>query len=185
MKRLYDNNTNSIIIISSSSSSSSSSSNSSSSSGSDDEQEDHNDDGDNKDNNNDDEENDDDDNSNNSIERHSWRCCSLRRELSPTHTLQRPGTIVCAWRATHRTFITCNMPCARWYKGTAQLLDSSAIKFDRAEISLVLFHRLKPITDQEGEETGVPLRNPKDELQKMPQTKARKSKPQPRLEQAL
>ena len=33
-----------------------------------------------------------------------------------------PGVIVCKSHATHRAFITCNMPCATWYEGTAQLL---------------------------------------------------------------
>ena len=47
-----------------------------------------------------------------------------------------PGAIVCKSRATHRAHITCNMSCVvvRW--------GSSAIKFDRLEISfiLALFH---------------------------------------------
>ena len=66
--------------------------------------------------------------------------------------------------------------------------DSSAIKFDRAEIVPVsaLFYWLKPLTDEGGEETGVPGENPPDdELQKMPHTKARSFKPQARLEPAL
>ena len=33
-----------------------------------------------------------------------------------------PGAIVCKSRATHRALITCNMSCATWYEGTAQLL---------------------------------------------------------------
>ena len=32
-----------------------------------------------------------------------------------------PGAIVCKSRATHRALITCNMSCATWYEGTAQL----------------------------------------------------------------
>ena len=37
------------------------------------------------------------------------------------------GVIKSKSRATHRALITCNMLCAMWYKGTAQLL--SLIKF--------------------------------------------------------
>ena len=33
-----------------------------------------------------------------------------------------PGAIVCKSRTTHRALITCNMLCATWYEGTAQLL---------------------------------------------------------------
>ena len=62
--------------------------------------------------------------------------------------------------------------------------DSSAIKSDIVELAfiLALFYCLKPLTDEGGEETGVPGENPDDELQKMPHTKARKFKPQARLE---
>ena len=40
--------------------------------------------------------------------------------------------------------------------------DSSAVKFDRVEIAfiLALFYWLKPLTDDGGEETGVPGENP-------------------------
>ena len=41
------------------------------------------------------------------------------------------GAIVCKLRAVHRALITCNMSCATWYEGTAQLL-----RFDRVEIAL-------------------------------------------------
>ena len=62
------------------------------------------------------------------------------------------------------------------------LRNSSAIKFDRVEIaflcSFILLAEL--FTDEGGEET-----TPDDELKKMSQTKARKFKPQPRLEPAL
>ena len=66
--------------------------------------------------------------------------------------------------------------------------DNSAIKFDIAEITfiLALFYWLKLLTDEGGEETGVPAENTSDdELQKMSHTKAQKFKPQPRLEPAL
>ena len=63
-----------------------------------------------------------------------------------------PGTIMCKSHATHRVLITCNMPCGTWYKQTAQLYS------DRIEIAfiLALFYWLKSLTDEGGEETGVP-----------------------------
>ena len=75
--------------------------------------------------------------------------------------------------------------------------DSSARKFDRAEIAFIsaLFYWLKPLTDEElggggggggegGRKPEYPEKSPDDELQKIPQTKARKFKPQPRFEPA-
>ena len=58
--------------------------------------------------------------------------------------------------------------------------DSSAIKFDRVEIAfiLALFYQLM----EEGIKPEYPEKIPDDKLQKMPHTKARKSKPHPRLE---
>ena len=41
------------------------------------------------------------------------------------------------------------------------------------------------LTDEEGEEPGYPEKNPDDELQNMPHTKARKFKPRPRFEPTL
>ena len=40
--------------------------------------------------------------------------------------------------------------------------DSSAVKFDEAEIAftLAVFYWLKPLTNEGGEETGVPGENP-------------------------
>ena len=38
------------------------------------------------------------------------------------------GAIVCKSRATHRALITCNMSCATWYQGTAQLLSFTELK---------------------------------------------------------
>ena len=51
----------------------------------------------------------------------------------------------------------CNMLYAAWYEGTAQPLS-----FDRVEISfiLALLYWLEPLTDEGGEETGVPGENP-------------------------
>ena len=62
--------------------------------------------------------------------------------------------------------------------------DSSAVKSDRVEIAfiLALFYWLKPLNNEGGEETRVPGEKPNNELQKMPQTKAKNFKPQPRLE---
>ena len=53
-----------------------------------------------------------------------------------------PGAIVCKSHAAHQAYITCNLLCATWY--------SSAIKFDRVEITftLALFYWLKPLTDE-------------------------------------
>ena len=49
---------------------------------------------------------------------------------------------------------TCSVPLGR--------RDGSGVKFVRVEIAfiLVLFHWLKPLTDEGGEETGVPAENP-------------------------
>ena len=73
-------------------------------------------------------------------------------------------------------------------------MDSSAIKFDRVEIAfiLALFLFAEPLTDEgRGGGGGGGRRKPEypqkthgDELQKMPHTKARRSKPQARLERA-
>ena len=38
------------------------------------------------------------------------------------------GVIVCKSRATHRALIMCNMSCATWYEGTAQLLSLTEFK---------------------------------------------------------
>ena len=83
---------------------------------------------------------------------------SLRRELSPTRTLK--------WLGRKRVQITCNTSSAYHVQPAVCHLvrrDSSAIKFDRVEIALMLaflFYRLKPLTDEGGEETGVPGENP-------------------------
>ena len=62
-------------------------------------------------------------------------------------------------RVTHRALIKCNMLCATWYEGTAQLLSLTELKY--------------------------PEKTTDDELQKRPHTKVRKFKPQARLEPAL
>ena len=72
------------------------------------------------------------------------------------------------------------MLCATWYEGTTQLLSLTEFKIYFSFILLA-----EQITNEGGEETGVRIETPDDELQKMPHTKAWKSKPQPRLEPAL
>ena len=56
---------------------------------------------------------------------------SLRHELSPTRMLKWPGqscAVTCKSYATHRALIACNMPCASYYEGTAQLLRLTEFK---------------------------------------------------------
>ena len=65
--------------------------------------------------------------------------------------------------------------------------DSSAIKFDRAEIGfiLALSYGLNHFPMKEGRKLEYPEKTPDDELQKMPRSKARKFKLHPTLEPAL
>ena len=82
---------------------------------------------------------------------------SLRREPSPTRTLK--------WPARNRVQITRNTSSAHHLQPAVCHLvrrGSSAIKFYRVEIAfiLALFYWLKPLTDEGGEETGVPRENP-------------------------
>ena len=86
-------------------------------------------------------------------------------------------------RATLWEFIMSNMSCATRYEGTAHLLSLTELK--SRVFQLFFFHRLKPVTDEGRDETGVPGENPDDELQKMSHIKARRFRPQPRLEPAL
>ena len=107
----------------------------------------------------------------NCIERRSSRVVaitSLRRELSPTRTVKRPGR--------NRVQITCNTPSAYHMQPAVCHVvrrDSSASKFDRAEIAfmLALFYWLKQLTEEGGEETECPKKTPDDDLQKMPHSK--------------
>ena len=71
-------------------------------------------------------------NNNNRIERHNLKL------LQPPHCaancLQHVcssglGAIMCKSCATHRTLITCNLQCATWYEGTAQLLSLTELKW--------------------------------------------------------
>ena len=82
----------------------------------------------------------------------------LRRELSPTRTLKRQRRnsvqITCnASGADHVLYIVC----------CVVRRDSASIKFDRQSLNriiLSLFLGLKRLTDEGGEETGVPGENP-------------------------
>ena len=61
--------------------------------------------------------------------------------------------------------ITCNTSSAYHVQPAichSVRMDSSAIKFDRVEITFISasFYGLKPLTDEGGEETGVPGENP-------------------------
>ena len=80
-----------------------------------------------------------------------------RTVSSPTHTLKWPGR--------NRVQITCKTSSARYVQHVVCHVvrrDSSAIKFDRVEIAfiLALFYWLKPLTDEGGEESGMPRENP-------------------------
>ena len=103
-------------------------------------------------------------NNNNNNNNHTEKCnsrfftiSSLRCELSPTCTLKWPGRN-CV-QSTCNTSSACHVQPAVCHLVQR---DSSAIKFDRAEVAfmLALFYWLKPLTDEEGEETGVPGENP-------------------------
>ena len=99
-------------------------------------------------------------NNNNCIQRRSSRVFTislLRGKLSPTRTLK--------WPRHNRVKITYNTLSAYHVQRVVCHLvrrDSSAIKFDRVEISfiLALLYWLKPLTDEGGKETRVPGENP-------------------------
>ena len=113
----------------------------------------------NNNNNNDDDDDDDDDDSNERRNSRFFTFPSLRRELSPTRTLKWPGH--------NRVQITCNTSSAyhvqhvalraTWYEGTAQLLSLTEFK-SHFYLSFILL--AEPLTDEGGEETGVPGENP-------------------------
>ena len=65
------------------------------------------------------------------------------------------GAMVCKSRATHRALITCNMSCATWYEGTDQVLSFTELKSHYVSCTLLA----EPLTDEGGEETGVPGEN--------------------------
>ena len=51
------------------------------------------------------------------------------------------------------------MPCATWNEGTAQLLSLTECKSHLFE-NIVFIALAEPLTDEGGEETGVPGENP-------------------------
>ena len=53
---------------------------------------------------------------------------SLRREVSPLRTLKCPGHNRVHIMCNTLTLIMCNMSCATWYEGTAQLLRLTELK---------------------------------------------------------
>ena len=70
-------------------------------------------------------------NNNDGIERRKSRF--LQSPRWATNCLQHvhlsgQGKIVCKSSATHWVLVTCNMSCASWYKGTAQLLSLTELK---------------------------------------------------------
>ena len=69
------------------------------------------------------------------------------------------SAIVCESRATHHALITCNMSCATWFEGTAQLLSLNHLYFS-------LVYCLKPLTDEGGVKPEYPEKTPVDELQR-------------------
>ena len=103
---------------------------------------------------------------------------------SPTCTLKWPGH--------NRVQITCNTSGAyhvqhvvlhaTWYEGTAQLLSLTELKSHLFELYFIGW-TIKPM--KEGRKREYPEKTPGNELQKMPHTKARRFKPQARLEPAL
>ena len=92
-----------------------------------------------------------------------------------------PGSIVCKSRATHRALVTSSMSFATWYEGTAQLLSLTELKSHLFYLCFIGW-TIKPM--KEGRKPEYPEKTPGDKLQKMPHTKARRFKPQPRLEPA-
>ena len=126
-------------------------------------------------------------NNNNCIQRCNLRLftiSSLRRELSPTRTLK--------WPRRNCVQITCNTSSAyhvqhvvlpaTWYKGADQLLSLTELKSHK-HLSFILL--AEPLNWWRRGGNRSTQKNSGDELQKMPHTKARRFKPQARLEPAL
>ena len=93
-------------------------------------------------------------NNNNRIERRNSRSPHCAANCLQHVRSNGPGANMCKSRAAHRAFTTCNMPCATWYEGTAQLLSVTELK----PLFVLLAEQL---TDEGGEETGVPGENPR------------------------
>ena len=125
-------------------------------------------------------------NDSNCVQRRNLRfftISSLRSEPSPTHTLKWPRAQSCANYVQHierSPCATCRVMCHVVRR------DSSAVKYDRVEIAFiwVLFYWLNHQPMKEGRKPEFPEKTPGDELQKMPHAKARRFKPQARLEPA-
>ena len=89
----------------------------------------------------------------------------------------------CANHVQHiGALIACNMSCATWYEGTAQLLSLAELKSHLFYLYFVGWYYLSM---KEGTKREYPEKTPDNKLQKLPHTKARKSKPQTRLDPAL
>ena len=95
---------------------------------------------------------------------------------------------MCKSHATYQARIKHNILCPTRYEETALLLSKTELKSHLFLLFAFLFFGyklVKPFTNEGEEETGVPKRTPDDGLQKMTHSKARKFKPQPRLEPAF
>ena len=108
---------------------------------------------------------------------------SLPCKPSQTRTLKWPGRnhvqITCNTLSTY--YMQHVVLCATWYEGTAQLLSLTELKSHLFELYLTGW-TIQPM--KEGRKLEYPEKTPGDELQKMPHTKARRFKPQARLEPA-
>ena len=105
----------------------------------------------NNDNNNNNDDDDDNNNNNNNTnnnndnnDNHTERRKSrfLQSAHCATNSLQHvrssgQGVIVCKSRATYRAFITCNLSCATWYDGTAQLISLTEFKSHLFELYFI------------------------------------------------
>ena len=99
---------------------------------------------------------------------------SLRCKLSPTCTLK--------WQGRSYVLITCNTLGAHHMQHVMSHMvrkDRSTINFDRVEIAfiLTLFYWLTPLTNEGGEETGIPGENPWTSFRKCHKLKPENSSP--------
>ena len=73
------------------------------------------------------------------------------------HALSSGQAQPCANHVHHiGGLLSCNMSCATWYEGTAQLLSLTELKSHLFSFILLA----EPLTAEGGEETGVPGENP-------------------------
>ena len=97
---------------------------------------------------------------------------SLHCELSPKHTLRRPGR--------YRVHITCNTLSTYHMQHVCPMVqrDSSAVKFElKLHLSQFYFIGWNHQSMKVGKKPECPQKTPDDELQKMPHTQAPKFKP--------